>query len=305
MNEKILAYALAVSGSALIFYGISRFSNQSNKSAEIASSPTHALVSDKSSIGLGVTSAKQDVEQGAKQDVEQDLVNLEISKSPLAQRYNEIQRCINLDTTTDSNLDTTTIDTKGCLGFEASSYREYRENLLTNFKIELSLHVKNLKANKNLLVYDDELLARKILQTDDRADIQRLGLELLSLFPANEENLSVLENAMATTDDLDFLKRGFVVFKDYQNLPTFDESLDLVIQDQIRLGTNQEITAIASEALMSFMTENRFNHYQAFYSELEKLELKSNHSQQAHTRVLKNKMRALASVLGKYKTTTN
>lgn len=306
---KVLAYIFALVGTALIFFGISRFSpaplwHGKFFDAEVPAVYTnyfeHTQQSDnQQSIQQSIQQSGGRATKTESIDLEEEPENesqIEISKSPISVSYNKIQECVSVDAET---------NTKGCLGYEAASYREYRQNILTNFKIELSRHIKNLKGNTRLLIYEDELLARKILQNEERADIQRLGLELLSLFPASNENLIVLEGALVTTTDANFLKQGFTILESYQNLPGFDESLDLIIKEQIRLGVDQETTTAASQALLHFMTEERFSDYQAFYNELKKIEQAKYHNISAHTRVLKKKIESLAAALQNYKSSLN
>lgn len=292
MRLKIIAFAFFVLGLSFITYGL-RPHVDGLAQGQLTDNKQPSL----QQIGLASSDDESDVESTDNTDspFENEVTTsktLEL-ESAITSRYREMQKCRDSE---DSVLQIK------CVGTEINEIDDYRSQILSNFNLEFESYINDIEAGREKLSYSDQLIAREILLNESRADLQITALRLLSKFAPVDENLEILEVALVTCTEPEVLSAGLSILSNYKNLSGYNETFDLVIEEQMRLGVSQEITQIASAALMAQMNPTRYEHFKQLYLEFENTQKKSRETSKDTQAAINTKMQALASVLREYKT---
>jgi hypothetical protein len=206
---------------------------------------------------------------------------------PIQLRYSQLTDCLN------------SVD-EPCQGFAGETFREYYQDVLTTMHLEAKALLEDLKQHADMRLPQYESFARTLLE-DSHADMQMVGLEIVSLYPPSLENLSAVSRSLETTIESQYLSRGLKLLENYKGLSSYNSELNRILNTQISTGLDEATSRLATKALFKNLNEKRYHEFSILRDEL-KANLKSSlgHISKNSQNLLKGRLQNLDSILSEY-----
>jgi hypothetical protein len=179
-----------------------------------------------------------------------------------------------------------------CPGFSVESESAYYNDLREQMRRELQDYYNYLVANPLKIQKADEEFARKLLD-ESAPDIQIIGIKVIGLFPASNENLAVMGKVLKATRDDGVMNAGLDALQKYRNDKNYEGQIAQILTQQIGRGASDFTSVMTAHRAFPFINQDTVGDFR-------KLQKDMQYMNSHYSGLQEDRLQALNSALREY-----